>query len=653
MKSNISNHKYRPDIDGLRAIAILVVVVFHYFPSAVPGGFIGVDIFFVISGYLISTIIYEALDKNVFSFTLFYSRRIRRIFPALILVLATCFLVGWFSFTAIEYKQLGKHIAAAATFLSNIILWGEAGYFDNASDTKPLLHLWSLGIEEQYYIAWPLIVWLTWRFKLNLYYLTLILVATSLYSNIHDAKIDIVAAFYFPHSRAWELLSGSLLAYIQFYEAPVITKRVRAVINKVSGVDRVGADLVVANLCSFTGMALIIIGLLVIGNNESFSNGQAILPVLGSFCLIAGGMNAWVNRKILSKPVLQWIGLISYPLYLWHWPLISMTRVYLGKSPELNLKVILVLVSFFLAWMTHHLIEHPLRYGEYLKSKSIGLILAMLLLGALGFYSYLADGVVSRENSAFISVKYGSVDDKDFYENLLENYFQCTDESLLERSPKWNEMSRCFQSKQSDDVDVAIIGDSHGEHMFIGLANALTNKNVSYYIQGTLPDIDNRNFHHIFDYVLNNDSIEIVILSSFWQAYMNNMPDGLTLRDVVDKTVRSLVAENKKVYLVDDGPFFSFDPENCKYSRLFQKPTCSGDERNFRFWYNKWIVDLEYVAIKNDAKLIRSSDYLCQGTFCTMSENNMVLYRDRNHLNVQGSNYMAKKILAEFGEMNR
>jgi peptidoglycan/LPS O-acetylase OafA/YrhL len=164
---NPTHPKYRPDIDGLRAIAVLSVIGFHAFPEWIKGGFIGVDIFFVISGYLISTIIIENLKNDSFSFVDFYSRRIRRIFPALLLVLIASYAVGWFTLLAEEYAQLGKHIAAGAGFVSNLVLWNESGYFDAASDTKPLLHLWSLGVEEQFYVIWPLLMWITWKRKLN------------------------------------------------------------------------------------------------------------------------------------------------------------------------------------------------------------------------------------------------------------------------------------------------------------------------------------------------------------------------------------------------------------------------------------------------------------------------------------------------------
>lgn len=211
---HLPHPKYRPDIDGLRAIAVLSVVIFHAFPNLLKGGFIGVDIFFVISGFLISTIILNGLEKDSFSFVEFYSRRIKRIFPALLLVLIASFVLGWFVLLADEYKQLGKHIAGGAGFVSNFVLWKESGYFDNTSETKPLLHLWSLGIEEQFYIVWPLLLWFVWKQRLNPLTITLIVMLSSFILNISTVQSDAVAAFYSPQTRFWELLTGSILAYV-------------------------------------------------------------------------------------------------------------------------------------------------------------------------------------------------------------------------------------------------------------------------------------------------------------------------------------------------------------------------------------------------------------------------------------------------------
>ena len=153
---------YRADIDGLRAIAICSVIGFHVFPEAVRGGFVGVDIFFIISGYLVTAIILHGLESNIFSFASFYARRIKRIFPSLILVLFTCYIFSWFVLLPTEFKQLGKHIASAAGFIANFIFWREIGYFDGSAETKPLLHIWSLGVEEQFYVICPLLLYVVW-----------------------------------------------------------------------------------------------------------------------------------------------------------------------------------------------------------------------------------------------------------------------------------------------------------------------------------------------------------------------------------------------------------------------------------------------------------------------------------------------------------
>ena len=221
---HLAHPKYRADIDGLRAIAVLSVVGFHAFPSWFRGGFIGVDIFFVISGYLISTIIVGGLEQSRFSFVEFYVRRIKRIFPALLLVLIASYAFGWFALLADEYKQLGKHIAGGAGFVSNFVLWNESGYFDNAADNKPLLHLWSLGIEEQFYVVWPLLLWFAWKKRFNLLTITVLIAAVSFALNIAKVRSGAVAAFYSPQTRFWELMIGSIVAYFTLHKQNIFPK---------------------------------------------------------------------------------------------------------------------------------------------------------------------------------------------------------------------------------------------------------------------------------------------------------------------------------------------------------------------------------------------------------------------------------------------
>ena len=208
-----SHQAYRADIDGLRALAVLSVVIFHAFPARVPGGFVGVDIFFVISGYLISGIIFSEIANDSFSISRFYERRIRRIFPALLVILVACIAAGWFVMLADEYTQLGKHVWAGTGFVLNFILWGESGYFDNVIDTKPLLHLWSLGVEEQFYIFWPLILGFAWKNRINFKSLIVVICFLSFALNMYQTSKDMTAAFYSPLTRFWELLIGALVAW--------------------------------------------------------------------------------------------------------------------------------------------------------------------------------------------------------------------------------------------------------------------------------------------------------------------------------------------------------------------------------------------------------------------------------------------------------
>ena len=208
--------KYRPDIDGLRAIAVIAVLAFHAFPTFAESGFVGVDIFFVISGYLISTIIVQALEDGTFTFREFYARRIRRILPALNLILIFTYILGWWVLLAEEFKQLSKHILSSVVFVSNFVLRNDLGYFDNSAESKPLLHLWSLAIEEQFYLIWPFLLWVAWKRKFNLLGVAFSLGLLSLILSVVGTHKYPQATFYFPHTRCWELLFGSVLA-ISFF----------------------------------------------------------------------------------------------------------------------------------------------------------------------------------------------------------------------------------------------------------------------------------------------------------------------------------------------------------------------------------------------------------------------------------------------------
>lgn len=400
---HLSHPKYRPDIDGLRAIAVLSVIAFHAFPEWLKGGFIGVDIFFVISGYLISSIIFANLDSGTFNFAEFYARRVKRIFPALILVLAASYAFGWFALISEEYKQLGKHIAGGAGFASNLVLWSEAGYFDNSAETKPLLHLWSLGIEEQFYIVWPLMLWLAWKRKFNLLTISVLVAAVSFYLNVKGVKKDGIAAFYSPQTRFWELLCGSMLAWATLYEKGAFVEfrgRLDRWLARVIYRERQEADgRTLANFLSLLGLLVLAYASWRIHKGLSFPGKWAALPVLGAVLIILAGQKAWANHTILSSKVAVWFGLISYPLYLWHWPLLSFARIVGIEEISIATRMAAVLLSVLLAWLTYRLVERPLRLGGRTRQKVVGLVVPMAIVGYIGYSTYVQDGFGFRHES--------------------------------------------------------------------------------------------------------------------------------------------------------------------------------------------------------------------------------------------------------------
>jgi len=311
---------YRSDIDGLRAIAVISVVLFHAFPNILKGGFIGVDVFFVISGFLISSILFENIENNRFNILNFYKKRILRIFPALIIVLLTCLVFGYFILFEDEYKNLGKHIAGGVSFISNIILWREAGYFDSSAEFKPLLHLWSLAIEEQFYIFWPCILFFTWKWRLKVWILIVSILCVSFVLNIIRIQHHAVTTFYLPMTRIWELLLGSLLAYNNYCSEAKKEGYFFYFLQKYLVIPWIN------NAKAFLGVTLITVALFTLSKENLFPSWWALLPTFGAFLLISSP-DAWINNTFLSHKFVVWIGLISYPLYLWHWSLFSYSHI--------------------------------------------------------------------------------------------------------------------------------------------------------------------------------------------------------------------------------------------------------------------------------------------------------------------------------------
>jgi peptidoglycan/LPS O-acetylase OafA/YrhL len=457
---------YRPDIDGLRAAAVITVILFHAFPTLLPSGFIGVDVFFVISGYLISSIILSQLYRKKFSILDFYSRRIRRIFPSLIVVLAASYCLGWRFFSPPELRALGRHLSAAAIFLSNFLLNSEAGYFDVSAIDKPLLHLWSLSIEEQFYLFWPLLLFLCVIVRISPLILILTGCGASFAHELYLLKSSTPSGFFLPTARFWELMAGAAVAYFHTSKAGPISplssnashspeKSAPARLHKIR------------HLLSVAGAALLGAGLVVIREGQDFPGWLALLPVVGTGLLIAAGPRGIVNKHLLSNRLLVGVGLISYPLYLWHWPLLSIAHTAsissFEQEPSFGVRCGIIALSVALAWALFQFIEKPMRSVRLAGVKTALLLILMGAIGYIGHLTYISEGFASRQAAAaqaFYSVNFPTLQawrggvcfqENATYANAID-YDKCTTNGASATSPR-----------------VLLWGDSHAAHLYPGL----------------------------------------------------------------------------------------------------------------------------------------------------------------------------------------
>jgi len=631
---------YRPEIDGLRAIAVLSVLLFHTFPEFLPGGFVGVDIFFVISGYLITQIIFQELQNHDFKLWNFYQRRIRRIFPALLIVFLTCTILGWIILTPAEYELYGTHMLAGAGFVPNIIFWREAGYFDKEAITKPLLHLWSLGVEEQFYLVWPLILGISWKlWKPNssrVLTIASLLLLTSLVWSSYQINHNPIADFYSPFSRFWELALGGCIA---LWSSKIVLN---------PSASRWGQLL---------GFVLLIFSLWGLNEQTPFPGLWAIFPCLGSaLILFFSSASENMPTRILRLRPLVFIGLVSYPLYLWHWPLLSFARILEGQAISASAKCSLLLLSFVLAYLTYSFLEKPIRSSRKPRT-AIVLLLCMLL--ALSF------GVVLRKKDGF----------KHRHENVL-----LADPNSMVVGEHRNEILRpcklsmpisndldCFADLR-DPVRYAMLGDSKAEALYYGLTTVSSDQGHWLLVDGVHPipkgaGQDPR-VEQVFEAVKNTETIKVVAIANTiaglfpLEKKTGLIPQGASAYpkqlEIWSEQIRGLEQAHKKVIVIVDNPTFP-DPTSCIYggltsskllNQIFTRkanPYCSINYDEFLKGtnaYRLWLKDLQ--ALHPKAIIFDTSPYLCdiKNNICGITEGNQFLYSYSNHI----SDYAAKKI---------
>lgn len=623
--------KYRPDIDGLRAIAVLFVVLFHAFPDYVPGGFIGVDIFFVISGYLISLIIFENLKNNTFNFIEFYSLRIRRIFPSLLVTLIAAFWLGWKLLSAGEFAQLGKHIASGAFFSSNFTLYSESGYFDVSADSKPLLHLWSLGIEEQFYIFWPLLVMIGFKCKIKIIYVVCFFAFSSFLVNVYLSGINLSADFYLPVARFWELLIGAIIAcgQIRGYEIPAFLR----------------------DTLSFLGAMLIGLAVAALDGSKVFPGWWALAPTVGAALIIISGSPARLNKAFLSSKPLVWIGLISFPFYLLHWLLLSFYGiVYIEKRSGIATFWVLLL-SLFLAWILYQFIEKPVR--KYGKNKTtIALLILMALVGFVGYNTYAREGLPHRL-AAINNISTDLVG----YDSSVPN---C---SIGEpNSPTLKISPQCFSAKASgqNTISVFLWGDSHVENFSRGLSSQKIQDydiDLRYLTKGLCPPVadfrpaPNVPCDQFYNFAI--DEIKkyqpnTVILLADWAIYKGTDSANHLSNQKITATILQLKSMGiKRIILVGNFPDFEINQAKIGLE-LFRPNSIVRTYKRFDFQVIKADKRVEILANEAGINFISPYQLLCNQEGCLISasqEKFIPMAYDKTHLTYQGSEYFVRNFI--------
>lgn len=660
---------YRTDIDGLRALAISAVVAYHVKPQILPGGFTGVDIFFVISGYLISSQILKGLSEKNFSLVTFYLHRIRRIFPALILVLVVTWLLGWFFLFPNEYVHLSKYILSATQFITNFTLLHDIGYFDVGVEAKPLLHLWSLAIEEQFYIFFPILMLLGWRIGINLFLLAIFGSILSFCICLYVVNTNTATAFYHPITRLWELLVGAALA--------TCPTSIKTYLEKFSnGASRIA----IYNFIGSVGFILVILSFILIDSHDRFPGWQTLMPVFGSLLLIISGPSAWPSQLFFSRKGLVILGLISYPLYLWHWPLLSFLHIVNGTKVTDFQLVAVVIIALGLSWLTWRLCEIPVRHIFARFNRFMIAAALIFFLAVIGFtgQATITYGGFERHMSSQETV----LADVSDFEGYREKLKSCREWRNPGGTFSWCSIS------QLGIPSIALFGDSHADQYFPGIQETdFTNTwlligqsscppliGVRSFLRGNSDACVERNAAAM-ELILSSPEIKVVVLASlgpyyiersgfaaqhhgesdasFWQL-QSIIPGELdsSKRDVfvtgLSRTIKMLLAAGKKVVVVADIPEIPFLPTECigrPYASKVQYP-CSierhlVDQRQKRY-RDALIEVLKYYP---EVVLFDPLEILCNQVSCNILDNSGSLYRDSHHLSLRGSRLLAPKLL--------
>jgi peptidoglycan/LPS O-acetylase OafA/YrhL len=593
----------------------MLVVFFHAFPEAVPGGFVGVDVFFVISGFLITGIITRELDQKRFNLLGFYGRRVRRIFPALITVLLAVLVLGWLWMLPSAYAQLSADTFASAAFFANIALMLQSGYFDIESGKKPLLHLWSLGIEEQFYLFWPLVLILAARIRLGFFAVALMIGSASFALNLALIGPDPVATFYLPFTRAWELLAGGALA---------------------CGWSRISQTSAASNGRAATGILLIAIAAAVLDSKSAFPGWRGIFPIAGSVLVLSAPM-AWGCRRILSSKAFVEIGLISYPLYLWHWPLLVFSGIIKFAPLTLIDRGLVVGLSFVLAWLTYRYIEIPFRFRRPALPRIVVLCSSMAAVAAAGGVIVLGRGFDFRLPAEIREMTDVRTDSSNWRVH----------ECLLDLSRETSFADSCVDKDRRPLVFVW--GDSTAGALLPGLRKAQQTNDfgIAQFTSSSCAPALHIDVTGVPNCRAINDKVlsiardlqpDVVLLHSTWDRYLDGVAD----------TVTALKAQTKaRVIVLGSVPWWKRGLPN-EVLRYFMLHHRLIPERSDRAAADSSGARLSEKLVPLGAEFISVWDTMCNADGCLTRTGNAasdITASDQVHLTEKGSVYLVQSII--------
>ena len=630
--------KYRPEIDGLRALAVLPVLLYHIGFAGFSGGFIGVDIFFVISGYLITSIILREKTENDFSIGRFYERRARRILPALLVMIFACLCVSYFWMAPSQLKEFGGSSISAIFFISNLFFMKHSTYFDAASEEMPLLHTWSLAVEEQYYIIFPIFILLTWRFGFKaVFSLVIMSFLLSLGLSEYGWRNHNTANFFLIPFRAWEILAGSICAFIMFKRSEVKHQQVLPLL----------------------GLAMILASVFVYDKHTPFPSSYTLLPVVGTTLIILFCSASSLVGKLLTLRPMVFIGLISYSAYLWHQPLLAFYRIRFDGDFSLLLKVIILLISFGVAYLSWRYIETPFRHKASVATPQQRSRVfwtstaAMSVLAAAGLALFLNNGFTERQsvnNQKMATLEH----------QVRNNY------GLSPDCQSFNLSDNC---KTNNNPEVLLWGDSFAMHLGGALVSADKNIKLIQLTQNSCPPLIDFSImrpnkkgaencitfnHDVMAFIASTPSIKKVIISSQiaylvdQKAIGNNGELTSANKDEISQKFLNTVSKvnelGREVLFVSPTPADGRDLGKC----VFRKNMFGGDLEDCSFLRSDYSDDALQAFqvtdnIKKHVNTLLLSELICDDNDCATSLNRVPIYRDKGHLSYDGAKIIGAK----------